>query len=56
MYYIGALIIPLLSWYFVRWIKKVYLSEIYPVYDWVNDNGRDNLGKWIEAAAVKAKK
>lgn len=27
MYYIGALIIPLLSWYFVRWIKKVYLSE-----------------------------
>ena len=28
MYYIGALVIPLLSWYFARWIKKVYFSEI----------------------------
>jgi hypothetical protein len=26
----------------------------YPTYDWVSDNGRDNLGSWIEAAAKKA--
>lgn len=27
MYYIGALVIPLLCWYLVHWIKKVYISE-----------------------------
>ncbi|WP_214738114.1 TIR domain-containing protein [Exiguobacterium sp. s162] len=47
---------PFNDFYFNQQGRKVYLSEIYPVYDWVNDNGRDNLGKWIEAAAVKAKK
>lgn len=26
----------------------------YPTYDWVNDNGRDNIGTWIEQAAKKA--
>ena len=30
------------------------LSQLYPTYDWVTDNGRDNMGKWIEAAAKKA--
>ena len=30
------------------------LADVYPVYDWVNDNGRDNMGSWIEAAARKA--
>jgi Thoeris protein ThsB, TIR-like domain len=25
----------------------------YPLYLWNNDNGRANLGKWIEAAAIK---
>ena len=30
------------------------LSEIYPTYDWVNDDGRANMGKWIEAAAKRA--
>lgn len=33
---------------------KTLLSEIYPTYDWINDDGRDNLGKWIETAAKKA--
>ena len=28
IYYVGAVIIPLLSWYFVRWIKTVYKTEI----------------------------
>lgn len=30
-----------------------YLSSIYPTYDWINDNGRENLGTWIEQAARK---
>jgi hypothetical protein len=34
--------------------KKVMLSDIYPTYDWVNDNGRDNIGDWIEAATKNA--
>lgn len=34
--------------------NRVYLSRIYRTYDWVNDNGRINLGKWIEEAAKKA--
>jgi len=33
--------------------KKLF-SEIYPTYDWVNDDGRKNIGDWIEAAAKKA--
>ena len=31
---------------------RLPLSESVPVYDWVNDNGYANLGKWIEAAAA----
>jgi hypothetical protein len=26
----------------------------YPTYDWVDDDGRSNMGDWIEAAAKKA--
>lgn len=26
----------------------------YPIYKWNHNNGAENLGKWIEAAAVKA--
>lgn len=28
MYYIGAILIPVISWYLSRWIKKVYFSEV----------------------------
>jgi len=28
MYYIGALLIPLVSWYITRWIQKSYFTEI----------------------------
>jgi hypothetical protein len=28
----------------------------YPVYNWINDNGRENLGTWIEHAARRAGK
>ena len=34
--------------------KTVYFSVDYPCYDWVDDNGYNNMGKWIEAAAKKA--
>ena len=36
--------------------KKVYLSDLYPTYDWANNNGYQNLGSWIEEAAKKAGK
>ena len=28
MYYVGALLIPLVSWYLARWIQKSYFTEI----------------------------
>jgi hypothetical protein len=30
------------------------LPSKYKVYDWVDDNGRDNMGQWIEKAATDA--
>jgi len=32
---------------------KKYLSQIYQTYDWINNDGYNNLGKWVEAAAPK---
>jgi len=34
--------------------KKKRLSAIYPTYDWVDDDGYQNIGQWIENAARKA--
>lgn len=34
--------------------KVVYFSTDYTCYDWVDDDGYNNMGKWIEAAAKKA--
>jgi hypothetical protein len=34
--------------------NAVYFSINYPCYDWVNDCGYNNMGKWIEEAAKKA--
>lgn len=31
--------------------QRKYLSQIYPTYDWVNDDGYENIGDWIEKAA-----
>ena len=28
IYYIGALVIPVLGWYFTFWVKKAYLSDV----------------------------
>lgn len=45
---------PFDNLYFDRNGRKEYLSEIYKTYDWINDNGRENLGDWIEKAARDA--
>jgi hypothetical protein len=45
---------PFANWSIQKDGRKVLLSEIYPTYDWVNDDGRKNIGDWIEAAAKKA--
>ena len=34
--------------------RKVYLSELYPTYDWTLNSGYKNIGLWIEAAAKRA--
>lgn len=28
IYYIGAVIIPVIGWYFTFWVKKAYLSDV----------------------------
>jgi len=33
---------------------KQYFYERFSTYDWVEDDGYNNMGKWIEAAAKKA--
>jgi len=47
---------PFETLYITRNGSKVYLSQMYPTYDWVYDNGYENLGKWVEQAAIKAEK
>lgn len=32
--------------------QNVYLSQIYPTYDWIHDNGYNNFSKWVESAAI----
>lgn len=34
--------------------NSVFFSSSYPCYDWVDDDGYNNLGNWIETAAKKA--
>jgi hypothetical protein len=45
---------PFDNWYVEQGGTKTLLSQLYPTYDWVTDNGRSNIGSWIEAAAKKA--
>ena len=45
---------PLSNWHVERDGKQILLSDIYPTYDWVNDDGCNKMGDWIEAAAKKA--
>lgn len=34
--------------------KSIYFWQIYPTYDWIDDDGYKNLGDWVEKAAKKA--
>ena len=34
--------------------RKVYLSEMYPTYDWINNYGYKIFGDWVESAASQA--
>ncbi len=45
---------PLHSFFEVRDGTRVRLSDIYPTYDWIADEGFKNLGRWVDEAAVKA--
>ncbi|TVV76952.1 TIR domain-containing protein [Sphingomonas solaris] len=45
---------PFSNWSITQNGQKVSLATLYPTYDWVSDNGRANMGAWIEAAAKKA--
>jgi hypothetical protein len=47
---------PLSTFSITKDDKKIYLSEIYPTYDWVDDDGYKNCAKWIEEAAKAAGK
>lgn len=35
--------------------NDVYFWQLYPTYDWVNDNGDHNLGDWVKEAVGKAR-
>jgi MTH538 TIR-like domain (DUF1863) len=45
---------PLDYWTITRNGTKLSLSTLYKTYDWVNDDGYNNLSSWIEAAANAA--
>lgn len=45
---------PFDNFFIERGGRKVYLSEIYPAYDWVDDCGYNNFGDWVEKAVTKA--
>ena len=45
---------PFDNFYIERNGRRVYLSEIYLTYDWVDDDGYNNFGDWVEKAAKKA--
>lgn len=45
---------PLSRWHVTRGGRQVYFTEFYPSYDWVNDHGYQNLGRWVENAARDA--
>lgn len=36
--------------------NSVYFKDLYPIYDWKNDDGYSNFGKWVEDAAKAAKR
>jgi len=45
---------PFDLFHFVEEGKEVSLSQYYNIYDWVRDQGQDNIDTWIERAAQDA--
>lgn len=45
---------PFDNWHIQQAGRTVLLSSIYPTYDWLADDGRSNMGRWIEHAAQQA--
>jgi hypothetical protein len=45
---------PLDFWEIEQNGQKVSLSKLYKTYDWVDDDGYNNISAWIEAAAKAA--
>lgn len=45
---------PFDSLWIQQGLQRTYLSQIYRTYDWVYDQGYQNIGSWIEAAAKQA--
>lgn len=45
---------PLDHWHVEQNGRKVPFSSLYKTYDWVNNDGYNNMSTWIEAAAVAA--
>jgi hypothetical protein len=46
---------PLDSLYIEKDRQRTYLSQIYPTYDWVGDDGYNRFADWIEESGQKAK-
>jgi hypothetical protein len=46
---------PLDKYYIKKGEERVYLSKIYPTYEWINDSGYTNLEEWVEQAAKIAR-
>lgn len=34
--------------------RRIALSQVYPTYNWTSDDGYNNFGRWVEAAAKRA--
>lgn len=39
---------------YLKYTDKPILNSLFSVHDWVDDNGFQNFGKWVEAAATQA--
>ena len=45
---------PFSNFYVTRQGRRVYFTEIYSTYDWIQDDGYNNFGNWVESEAVDA--
>lgn len=45
---------PFNSWYTTINGQRRYFSELYSTYDWVDNDGYENIGEWLEEAALDA--